>query len=201
MLIFGWKYSRIKFERINDAICPSCQESDSLSALLYSKYFHIFWIPILPYKRIVEFHCANCGSSYDDSGLKYVLQKQYLDFKTGTKFPIWQFSGIILFFGIILWGIFSSQIDKKREQEYLQNPKIGDVYVYKIDLNSYSTFKIVETKGDSLILRYNSYQIGYFSNIGEIEKESNYSSQLYITPMHEIIKMYQNKEIEDIIRK
>src|SRR5690606_25053790 len=151
MIIYGWKESKIKTQQMNNESCPDCKEAGSMIGILYTKYFHIFWIPLFPYSKKGVFYCANCKNRFDQKSLMHHLPRAYQNFKSDTKIPIWQFSGLILVLGIVLWTIWSGQADKNREKEYVQNPIVGDVYVYGVEPRAFSTLKVIDVVDDSLI--------------------------------------------------
>jgi hypothetical protein len=201
MIIYGWRESKIKTQQMKNETCPDCKETGSMIGVLFTKYFHIFWIPLFPYSKKGVFHCPNCSNRFDQKSLMHHLPRAYQNFKSDTKIPIWQFSGLILVLGIVLWTIWSSQADKNKEKEYVQNPIVGDVYVYEVAPGAFSTFKVTDLMEDSLVFVQNNYQIDVLSGIRDIDQDSSYSHVEYIISNHEIGEMYEENEIRDIIRK
>ena len=66
---------------------------------------------------------------------------------------------------------------------------------------SYTTFKIVSVKLDSLQLRPNNYEVDRISGIVQIDKEENYSDSTFTMPAGSLHEMFAAGDILDINRK
>lgn len=104
MIIYGTKAAKGKF--IQTAIqCPFCGENHAVGVLPYHKYFHLYWIPIIPYGREFITACAKCGTAVPDhylgtNGVNEEIKKQ-------AKRPIWTYAGLFIL-GMIGISIFVS---------------------------------------------------------------------------------------------
>lgn len=200
IILYGWESDRIKCERIENAKCPHCQSQGSFIGYLNGRYFHIFYLPIFPYKKTTEFKCQNCGDTYEGKSLARLFPDEYFKFRRNAGFPLFHFAGIFLVAGITIWIIISQKMDSKREIKYLQNPKIGDVYVYETPNEAYSTFKIVGFNSDTLIFLQNEYEIKNSSQVREINKETYYSTEKYLIVKDTLTALYKEGKIKNILR-
>ena len=64
LFFFGTRSTEIKKRRLRNTICPHCQTPDSFEVTTRSKYFHFFWIPILPFSKSHEASCTHCLKVY-----------------------------------------------------------------------------------------------------------------------------------------
>ncbi|WP_254156248.1 hypothetical protein [Chryseosolibacter indicus] len=117
-----------------------------------------------------------------------------------TRLPIWQFSGLALFFIAIAFGAYTNGQDKDEQAQFLKAPKSGDVYEWKTKAGAYTTFRVSEVGTDTLKVHFNNYEVNKISGIYQIDKEENYSDTTYQITRTELQQMYAGGEIVDINR-
>src|SRR5947208_13350230 len=94
-IIFGRRKARIKKYTDSPEYCKSCN-SYELQIKVYKEYFHIFFIPFFPTgHKTVKIHCKKCGEPFRMD----TVQKHY---QSITRTPIYLYTGLLLFAGIIL---------------------------------------------------------------------------------------------------
>lgn len=198
MIIFGTRRVLLKQSAADNLICPHCENKGTTSFGVYSKHFHLFWIPFIPIGKRGISGCSHCKKAdyVEDMGSEAKEEYKYLKDQTTT--PFWQFSGLILFVFLITWGYYTSKQDDKKELGYINNPQIGDTYTYKADTREYSTFRIIDIANGSLTISYNDYAINKFTKVNEIDLDENYSEELYKIGMEDLKALYQDKTIRDI---
>jgi hypothetical protein len=59
MIIYGTRGKVIPGGRRQDIVCASCGQAD-LATYGILRYFHIFWIPVLPTKKQPVAECLHC---------------------------------------------------------------------------------------------------------------------------------------------
>ncbi len=107
MIIYGTKAAKGKF--IETATqCPFCGKDHSVGILPYHKYFHVYWIPIVPYGREYAVACSACGHGVPDHYISGGINE---DIKRQAKRPIWTFAGAFVL-GAIAMYILSLAIFK-----------------------------------------------------------------------------------------
>ncbi|MFD0796197.1 zinc-ribbon domain-containing protein [Maribacter chungangensis] len=104
---FGTRASKIKQRKLRKTVCPYCSTQDSFVVSTYSRYFHFFWIPIIPLFKTNVAECSHCKKSYSLSEFTPEMQRA-LDRENQTnpaKRPLWQGCGciiLVLFFTIMM---------------------------------------------------------------------------------------------------
>ena len=41
--------------------CPSCEKNSWADMMVESQYFHMFWVPIFPFDKLINLICKDCG--------------------------------------------------------------------------------------------------------------------------------------------
>ena len=126
IFFFGTRSSKIKDRKISKTTCSYCETKDSFIVSTFSKYFHFFWIPIIPFSKINIAECTHCKKTYAQrqftSEMNAALQKE--NEINPAKRPIWQGIGCILLvgffvltFGLSLIGVYFGSNKKSNDLE------------------------------------------------------------------------------------
>ncbi len=115
LFFFGTRASKIKERKLKGTTCPYCQTQDSFVVSTFSKYFHFFWIPIIPLFKTNIAECTHCKKSYDKVHFTQKMQRS-LDNENRlnpAKKPLWQGCGclvLVAFFAVMmtisLYGVY-----------------------------------------------------------------------------------------------
>ncbi|TMM56097.1 zinc-ribbon domain-containing protein [Maribacter algarum] len=104
IFFFGTRASKIKDRKISRTTCSYCETKDSFIVSTFSKYFHFFWIPIIPLFKTNVAECSHCKKTYAQHQftpeMKAALHKE--NEINPAKRPIWQGIGCILLVGFFL---------------------------------------------------------------------------------------------------
>ncbi|ADV49522.1 hypothetical protein Celal_2228 [Cellulophaga algicola DSM 14237] len=200
MIIYGTRSAHLHSVQKTTPVCPNCEEKGTLLISVYRKHAHIFWVPIFPLGKSGASHCKNCKQALRSNEMPEPLKKEYQIIKKETKGPIWQFSGVFIAFFFLIFAGFTSQNNKKLEQEYLNQPMAGDVYEYRVANKQFSTMKVIQVDSDSLFIALNDFEISEASRIYKIDSPENYPDVVYGFSKKEITAMYSSGKIFDINR-
>lgn len=88
--------------------CPNCEEYNTSYIVVYSIYYHMFWIPIFPYEKEAVANCSECGFRRNEIKFGPNLIKEFSEKKKEYKHPWWTYSLVLLFVIIILAAIITS---------------------------------------------------------------------------------------------
>lgn len=102
LFIYGW---RRKMVGAVDAFlykCPFCEEINTTTIIVYSKYYHIFWIPIFPFAKEAHASCSSCNASRGDNKFGPELTKQANEIIKRFRHPFYLYMLTILFCLLIL---------------------------------------------------------------------------------------------------
>jgi len=135
IFFFGTRASKIKTRKIKRTSCPHCETKDSFSVSTFSKYFHFFFIPIIPLFKTHVAECLHCRKSYSKheftNEMNAALERE--NETNPAKRPIWQGCGcmlitgfFVLVFSISIYGVYfgnnlknNSAVEKDIRKEYL----------------------------------------------------------------------------------
>ena len=110
MIIFGTRSTNTGQEQVNRN-CQHCQAEDSIWVFTFRRYFHIFWIPVLPLWQSAVSECTHCKQVLRENEFDTVLKSACDTAKQNAKTPLWMFSGFIivaiLFFLALLLIVFA----------------------------------------------------------------------------------------------
>ena len=201
MIIYGSRATHLKSDQLRNATCPNCQTKGSLTASAYGRHTHIFWIPLFPMGKTGVFECQHCHKGFKKKELGEDGKMDYKNFLVDVKTPLWKFSGLGIIALLISWGAYASIMKESKVSELVDNPAMYDKYTFKTENNSYSTFKIIEVFEDSIYVDQNDYEIDKLSAIHKIDKEENYSGDIYVVTTAEIKEMFDAGDIDDIERE
>lgn len=137
LFFFGSRSSKIKDRKLRRTTCTYCETKDSFIVSTYSKYFHFFWIPIIPLFKTNIAECSHCKKTYGKheftAEMNAALQKE--NDTNPAKRPIWQGCGCMLLIGffslmfaISLYGVYvrsdeneDAIVEKDNRKELLEN--------------------------------------------------------------------------------
>jgi hypothetical protein len=171
--------------------CSSCGNTTQ-STFGVIRYFHIFWIPVLPYKKEVGTECQQCkqtlmGKEVPDNVRQDIKENV---FTKGRLLP--------MFAGLILIALFAGSLAyinverSKKEAAYLANPAANDYYIVKLtemfegqDASyPYGVMKVQSIEEGELALQVGTYGYSEFGGArqaikkGETAKEGYFSEEM-----------------------
>ncbi len=182
MLIYGNRATKTGHQSLFGIKCPHCQTKDSLEMYTFSRYAHLFWIPMFPYKKEAVTQCNHCKQVLNKKEFTSDLMQQYEEMQANTKKPLWQFAGLGVFGGLIALGVYTAAQDDKKDITYLSAPKTGDVYEIKLGYREYTLYKVSDVLADSVYVMPNQFQTNKQSGLSktEITKASSFIQDEYI---------------------
>jgi hypothetical protein len=95
-LIKGKKRTPIGIFSASEYECPYCEEVDMTYVVVYSNYFHFFWIPAFPYGKELVANCSGCSAIRDELKFGPVLINRSLEKKAEYLHPWWTWTWTIL---------------------------------------------------------------------------------------------------------
>ncbi len=200
MIIYGTGVAHLISEPSENATCPNCQSTGTLTFNIYSNHVYLYWIPLFPTIRKGNVECSHCELSMEKKNMPFELKKEYKEINSMVKPPFWQYAGVAaVVIGLAISGVFGIY-NKHQRAQLLETPIEGDVYRITTDYG-YSTMRVVATYNDSIYVTYNDYEIDMKSEVKDIDIPSNYTDSLmYAFSTGQIKEMYTNGEIYDIKR-
>lgn len=152
MIIFGTAKKRLGTIDLHEGNCVACS-TPSLTLTIFQKYFHFFFIPMFPLKKVAEGKCRNCGREYEQDDLPTYVDEAVAMGKKEARTPLILFIGLALF---IVFGIITTIRDKGKAKDalaYFADPHVNDLYVLPVGLDEsfrYMVCKVEKVSADSL---------------------------------------------------
>lgn len=78
MIIYGTRGKQLKGAAKVDYTCKSCESNDSY-AIGTLRYFHVFWIPFLVFKKLTYVRCAHCMKTIEYRDIPLAEQPKVID--------------------------------------------------------------------------------------------------------------------------
>lgn len=200
MIIYGWRASHVKSQISDTVKCVQCQTEKTTLFSVFSRYVHIFWIPLFPYGRKGFTECQKCGYETDSSYTDDHYKRGHRELLQQTNIPFWQFAGLLIIVAFVSWGVISSQLEKENTRTYLESPSVGDKYFYKTDEGNYSVFKIRHIGSDSVEVQQNDYESSRKNRVDEIDIQENYGDYQFRLAKTDLKSMYESGLIYSIKR-
>lgn len=203
MIIYGHRATKTSHQNLFGIKCPHCESRDSLEMYTFSRYAHIFWIPLFPYKKEAVTQCNHCKQTLTKKEFSPELLEKYDEVKTQVKTPYWQFAGSALIVLLIISGVYSGIQDDKKDNAFLKSPKTGDIYEIKTNKGQYTLYKVAEVKDDSVFVLVNQYETNKKTGLRQKEmvaSESFIQDEYLPIAKSELLKMKVSGEIQSVKR-
>ena len=108
-IIYGVQQADIGVDELM-IYCPSCEADSFADMMIVSNYYHIYFIPIVPFEKEANIICKKCGLKRYKVPFGIRLFKNYHEIKNRFKHPIYTYSLAIFVLAIILISIVVSNI-------------------------------------------------------------------------------------------
>ena len=202
MIIYGWNNRVIKESSFDKLACPHC-ENENAKIKVVGFYFHIFWIPLFPYKKKLFYECDHCKHTVEDANLADQFKEVLGKLKQSVKFPKYMYSGSGLVLALIVALFLNADQREKREIEYLANPQVGDIYHLKDNDETtefkYYLWKAEEIFDDSLYITANAYN--YDGIPDALLAEDGFFETFYVVDRKSLLELYEEGDMVKVQRK
>ncbi|MBO2008179.1 hypothetical protein [Hymenobacter negativus] len=202
MIFYGTNGALVRTAPLPGVACPACAAPESLQLSVFSRYAHIYWIPLFPYSKPSVVQCAHCQQAWDTKGTPAALQPAVADLKKQTRAPWWHWSGLGLIALLIAWGAVAATRDARANKAYLAAPRAGDIYTVHSpgDSTKYSLLKVLSAKGNTVELVANEYEIDNRHPLSELNSPEKYSKEPFSMTQFELQIMQNKDQIIDVDR-
>lgn len=198
MIIYGTKAHPLKSDLLPNETCTNCNTKGKIVMSIFSKYAHIFWIPIFPVGRVGVSTCMNCQQTLVSKDMPMYLKMQYEQTVPQTKVPWWTWSGLGLIAILIGSAVYANKLDDENYKKYIAAPQAGDLYSFKTE-DGYSMMRVAEVRPDSLLIQFNEYIVDKKSGIQEL-KTKDFDSLAVWIDRGMIKAMYDSSKIFQVER-
>jgi zinc-ribbon family len=183
--IFGDKSFTGKKEKVQNVNCINCN-SNNIEITCYHSYYHIFFVPVFPNKKIIVAQCSNCG---DIQSLEPKENKSIEDFSKRNANPLWMWIGLPVYLSFFAWIAFTKLYPtaEKKVQECFSNIQPTEVFEIKSKEGKKQLLKIkyIDRKNNTLmyVLGQSQYNINESINTASknIEQEFKNGQEIEVT--------------------
>ena len=104
MIIFGTKGAHVRTEPLPGATCPTCTAPETLQLSVFSRYAHIYWIPLFPFSKPTLAQCTQCLSTWEQQHMPLEVRGAAQQLKEGVAAPIWHWAGLAIIGLFVAWS-------------------------------------------------------------------------------------------------
>ncbi|HEX8428052.1 hypothetical protein [Hymenobacter sp.] len=96
LFFFGTGNSRVNTVPLPDLACVHCGTVNSLTSTVFSRYFHLFWIPAFPIGKTSVTVCQHCKQTLTTREMPAAYQVPVRAIQTQARTPLTNFALLIL---------------------------------------------------------------------------------------------------------
>ncbi|MCB2377222.1 hypothetical protein LGH70_06490 [Hymenobacter sp. BT635] len=204
MIIYGTNGSHRRTQALPGLACPACATPDALHLSVFSRYTHIYWVPLFPYSKPVAGQCGHCQRVWEEKELPGELKPLATALKKETSAPWWQWVGLALLALGIGWALIANNQDEKDNAAYLAAPQVGDVYTVRsqdsVGAAQYSLLKVVSARGNTVELVTNEYVTNDVHPLSRLNDPEKYSRVPFSLTYLDLQVMLNKGELTDVDR-
>ncbi|MBF9224115.1 S26 family signal peptidase [Hymenobacter ruricola] len=202
MIFYGYKGTHVRTAPLPGVACPFCAATDTLHVSLFSRYAHVYYIPLFPFSKPLAAACTSCHMSWDNKALPAALQAPLRAVKQDTRMPLWTWSGTALLLLGLGWAAVAGARNDRENNAFLAAPHVGDIYTVraKDDDKNYSLLKVVGVKGPTVDVVANEYVINNNHPIDELNAPNKYSKESFSLSRFELQIMQNKGQLTDVDR-
>lgn|SRR5574343_841012 len=167
MIISGTKIKLLESETIPDT-CTFCGNSNCVDINVMQKYTHVFWLPFVPIGKSAQSKCRHCKHTLEGKELPDSFQEVYQRNKLSSKAPVWMYSGLLLVFFLISFGVYSSNKNDQKNLQLVAAPQAGDVYHLRTSNSQYTLARVNAVKGDTVFLLWSKMETDKITGLSKI---------------------------------
>ncbi len=194
-LIHGNYVHSIRTIRPPGLQCSNCGSLGQTDITKVAHVVHIWFVPLFPTRTFHQFDCTICAESADYS---WPQDRNHSDFMNNRirYLPIWLFSGpLLILIGVLLFQFNLTRENKIMEQRILDS-QIGQIVEYETELGQFSSLRICGRKGDSLLVNYNTLEIGSYRHIEQILDTKYYASDTLVLATNDLIEWVRTGKVK-----
>ena len=177
MIIFGVSSSERPGAALTDR-CPHCGQR-ALAGYWRFRYFHLFWLPVIPLGSAVSVACEHCHLAMEKADLEPAQKDRALQGCRDLKRPRWHFIGTALIAGMIAMNAFDDARLEEKSLAAAAEPRVGDVWI--IDVKDAWREEWEERIVDDSLYRYSAGQV---TDVRDDEIEVTLSDYSFVMSSH-----------------
>lgn len=105
LFFFGTGNSRVNTVPLPDLVCVHCNTANSLTSTVFSRYFHLFWIPVFPIGKTSVTVCQHCKQTLTTREIPVNYQVPVRAIQAQARTPLTNFA-LLMLLGVAIIFIF-----------------------------------------------------------------------------------------------
>ena len=85
--------------------CPYCEETNTTTLNVYSKYYHVLSVPVLPFDKIAVAKCTKCNATRKEIQMGPELSRKVIEVQKAVRHPFHLYLLTILLIAIVVIGV------------------------------------------------------------------------------------------------
>jgi hypothetical protein len=107
LFLIGTGTSVISSHPLTGIPCVNCGAT-SVGVAIYSRYLHLFWIPIIPLGKRSVSQCANCKQALSENEMPPAYRREVDGFKLQAKLPVSNYLVLALLGVVVAFSLITS---------------------------------------------------------------------------------------------
>jgi len=107
LFFFGTGTSVISSHPLTGIPCVNCGAT-SVGVAIYSRYLHLFWIPVIPLGKRSVSQCANCKQALSENEMPPIYRQQVDGFKQQARLPVSNYLVLALLGVVVAFSFVAS---------------------------------------------------------------------------------------------
>lgn len=213
MIIFGTRYVK-RAKQPTQLTTTSAEGVREVLAEVYPylQYFHVFFIPLFPISRLVGIPDGDGVRVLESKKLQDAnLREQIETLRSANRLPVWSFSGMFVFLGLVLLGSYTSGEHEKEKLAVAAAPQLGDIYFANVgnlesSIDTFTTYKVVGLDSNMVYMVSNEHMLTGASYLSSKAKTRLLTETTFdledtiIVPKASIEAMFAEKRFVDFER-
>lgn len=204
MIIYGTGSKDLGTRKLQGAKCPNC-EANEIHVQAVSKYFDVFWIPILPYSKKYFSICGHCKQVLKKKEMPQQIKDKLEVEKHHFKTPIYLFTGIVLIAFLIAYLFYDASKDREQLTVHVKNLEPKDVIVFDVLSKEYSFAEVVQHSNDTIYMYYGNYTVDKAPSQHEVDEKRKeladfFSEDVFYFTQKQIDSLHEKGEIKTIFK-
>lgn len=204
MIVYGTNGVHLRTAPLPGVPCPVCAAPDTLHLSLFSRYAHVYGVPLFPYSKPAVARCALCQSAWNQQALPTELRPAVRRLKQEVRAPFWHWTGLLLLAAGLAWSAVAGGRDDRANAAYLAAPRAGDVYTVRATTPdgqaNYSLLKVVSARGNGVELVANEYQVNDAHPYAQLNAPFRYGKKPFTLTQFELQIMKNKGQLTDVDR-
>ena len=102
LAIYGWDKEKIGVTEPLTYKCPYCEEANTTTLTVYSKYYHILNVPVLPFEKESTAECIQCKATRKEIQLGSDLRPKVQAVQKAVRHPFRMYLLTIVLLSLLL---------------------------------------------------------------------------------------------------